>query len=140
MIKITIATVHKSKEAWLDAGCKDYISRLSPRVQIDIQIYKDEERLSNAIKADKKPILLDPMGKTMDSLEFTKVLEKEIEERGSSLFFAIGGPTGFTDVDRKGRTLISLSTMTFTHQLARLVLLEQVYRAFEIMRGSPYHK
>lgn len=140
MIKITIATVHKSKEAWLEAGCKDYIQRLFPKVQTDIVIYKDEERLVRAIMDDKSPILLDPQGKQMDSPELASFLEKEIEKRGSSLFFAIGGPLGFPDSLKKGKTLISLSPLTFTHQLARLILLEQVYRAFEIMRGSPYHK
>jgi len=140
MIKVTIATVHKAKEIWLDMGCKDYIDRLHPNVQAQIVLYKDEERLKKAIDEDKHPILLDPKGKMLDSPGLASLLEKEMERRGSSLFFAIGGPIGFTPEEKKDRLLISLSPLTFTHQMARLLLLEQVYRAFEIMRGSPYHK
>ena len=132
--------MHKSKETWLDMGCKDYISRLAPQVKTDIILYKNEERLETAISLDKRPILLDPEGEEMDSVHFAAFLEKEIEKRGSTLFFAIGGPVGFTPTQKRGRTLIRLSLMTFTHQLVRLILLEQVYRAFEIMRCSPYHK
>ncbi len=140
MAKITIATVHKCKEAWLDLGCKDYIQRLSPKHHVDIMIYKDEERLGQAINEDKRPILLDPQGKLLDSVRFAEFLEKEIEIRGNNAFFAIGGPEGFAENLKLGKILISLSPMTFTHQMARLLLLEQIYRSFEIMRGSPYHK
>lgn len=140
MAKIIIATVHKSKEAWLDSGCKDYIQRLSPKHPVEIILYKDEDRLAKAISEDKRPLLLDPKGKQLDSPAFALMLEKEIEIRGNDAFFAIGGPEGFPSSLKAGKALISLSTMTFTHQLARLLLLEQIYRAFEILRGSPYHK
>lgn len=140
MAKIVIATVHKSKEVWLDSGCKDYIQRLTPRHHVEIVLYKDEERLAKAINEDKRPILLDPNGKQLDSPAFALMLEKELEIRGNDAFFAIGGPDGFPPALKTGKSLISLSPMTFTHQMARLLLLEQIYRSFEILRGSPYHK
>ncbi|MBV9768763.1 MAG: 23S rRNA (pseudouridine(1915)-N(3))-methyltransferase RlmH [Bryobacterales bacterium] len=85
-------------------------------------------------------VLLDPAGGTMDSVQFAKLLSKA-EQDARDLVFLIGGATGLPGVwrERNGR-LLSLSAMTFSHELARVVLAEQIYRAFTLLRGHPYPK
>ena len=85
-------------------------------------------------------IALDPLGKTCTSEEFCELLFAAIERGGSRLSFIIGGAEGLPKEVRADAKLVSLSRLTFTHQMARLVLAEQIYRATEIRKGSGYHK
>ena len=140
MIKIKFLSVGKTKEVWLEEGIEEYIKRLSASVSFEFVWFKDESLLESAIRKEKQTILLDPHGKAMDSLDFTDFLFQEIEKGGSRLVFAIGGPAGFSEEIKKTAALISLSKMTFTHQMTRLILMEQIFRAFEIRKGTGYHK
>lgn len=140
MIKIKFLSVGKTKEPWLEEGLAEYIKRLSHDVSFEFLWFKDEEALERAILKEPHVILLDPLGKAMDSLEFADSLMREIERGQSRLAFAIGGPEGFQQETKRRYPLISLSRMTFTHQMTRLILMEQIFRAFEIKKGSHYHK
>ncbi|MDB6081505.1 MAG: rlmH [Chlamydiia bacterium] len=140
MIKIKFLSVGKTKETWIEEGLQEYIKRLSSEASFEFVWFKDEKSLELQILKEKQVILLDPLGKMMNSVEFADFLFREFEREGSRLSLAIGGATGFSDEIKKGRFLLSFSKMTFTHQMSRLILLEQIFRAFEIKKGSPYHK
>ena len=85
-------------------------------------------------------VCLDPRGEVADSERFTELLFDGLHEGGSRLHLCIGPAEGFTEDLRRRATLLSLSKMTFPHQVARVLLVEQIYRASEIRRGSGYHK
>jgi len=140
MIHIKVLLVGKTKEAWLEEALYEYMKRLSPYIQFEFPIFKDEETLERALEKEKHVILLDPEGKRMTSEMFADWLFSEIEKGASHVSFAIGGPLGFSQKVREKYPLLSLSSLTFTHQMARLILLEQIFRAFEIKKGSHYHK
>ena len=137
MIKIRILSIGKNKESWLDEALKDYSDRLKRTAKIEWLFVESNPELEK--KIDGHTIALDPQGKLYSSEQFSELLLKEVEKGGSRLTFIIGGPEGLPPSFKK-LPLISLSPLTFTHQMARLILVEQIYRAFEIDRGSPYHK
>jgi len=86
-------------------------------------------------------LLLSPSGRTLSSEEFADIIQKSMEQAVKHLFFYTGGPSGICkEIASKADMTLSLSAMTFNHQLVRAMLLEQVYRAFTIIRGEPYHK
>jgi 23S rRNA (pseudouridine1915-N3)-methyltransferase len=140
MYKIKILSIGKTKERWLEQGMLEYIKRLKPTAKIEYHWTKDEDQLMSL--AEKEPFLicLDPQGKTLTSEEFSGFLLEALESGGSRLTFLIGGAEGIPASIKKSATLVSLSKLTFTHQLSRLILLEQLYRGFEIAKGSSYHK
>lgn len=141
MLQIRILTIGKVKESWLDQGIVEFIRRLSPRIKIEWVLLKNDAQLEEACKGEKGLIGLDPLGKSFDSPAFSKFLFSQFERQGARLSFIIGGAEGLTDLMRsKCSQFISLSKLTMTHQMCRLFLLEQLYRASEIERGSPYHK
>jgi 23S rRNA (pseudouridine1915-N3)-methyltransferase len=141
MVKIRIVSVGKTKESWLEEALSEYVKRLSKKVLFEFVFVKDDEKLLALLdKALPLCILLDPAGNKMTSEGFSTFLESQLEEKGSKVTFVIGGPEGLPKILKKNATLISLSEMTFTHQITRLILLEQIYRAFCISSGSPYHK
>ena len=137
MIKIKIITIGKSKEAWLQEALHEYEKRLTPVCSIEWMLAKNSVQLEEFCMREGKYIGLDPQGKSMASEKFSLWLTNF----GSRLNFVIGGPDGLPPaVKAKASFLWSLSPLTFTHQLTRLILLEQLYRAHEISRGSSYHK
>jgi 23S rRNA (pseudouridine1915-N3)-methyltransferase len=139
--KLAILTVGKAKEPWLQIALEEYTKRLQSATRIEWRLAKDDKTLSKWLLDESHFIALDPKGKLQDSEVFAAFLFKEWERRGSSLTFAIGGAEGFSDELRaKASHLVSLSPLTFTHQITRLILLEQIYRAFAIRDGSLYHK
>ncbi len=138
-MKIRIYSPGKSKEAWLEAALAEYTKRLKPVAEIEIIIPKDDDQLLHMIKKERVLIALDPMGKEYTSETFSQFLMDKLVEGGASVAFVIGGAEGLPSALKK-EPLISLSRLTFTHQFARLLLLEQIYRAFEIQKGSGYHK
>lgn len=140
MYRIRLISVGKTKEEWLDEAIQEYLRRLQPLASIELLWAKNDEQLMALAEKDSAVICLDPQGKMMDSARFSSFLMKELEKGGARLTFVIGGPEGLPEVMRSRYPLVSLSPMTFTHQMARLILVEQIYRAFEIARGSPYHK
>lgn len=139
MIRIKIISPGKIKESWLNEAIQEYIKRLTPVAEFNLLFPKDEKTFAKLLNEEKNCIYLDPAGKTFTSEAFTAYFFKAIEQGGSSITFAIGGAEGFPKDTPIGPTL-SLSPMTFTHQMTRLLLIEQIFRAFEIDKGSSYHK
>ena len=155
-MKITLLTVGKTDRDWVKQGLDVYTSRLKhyiPFVITEIPELKNVSALSKEqIKAKEaelilknlKPtddvILLDGRGKEYSSMEFAKVLQDKISYTGKDIVFIIGGAYGFSDdVYQRANSKMSLSRMTFSHQMVRAIFAEQIYRAFTIMRGEPYH-
>lgn len=139
MLKLTILSVGKTKEKWLEEAFEEYIKRLKPYVEINCMWVKTNAQLTECAKKEKFCIGLDPAGHLMDSPEFSEFMMKSWEKGGSSVTMLIGGAEGLPKELKTGQ-LISLSYMTFTHQITRLVLIEQIYRAIEISKGTQYHK
>lgn len=141
---------------YLKEGEDEYLKRLKhycPVEMIEIPELKNAKKLSkNQIKTEEgklilgliKPqeqlILLDENGTHFGSVQFSKFIEKRKNQGGKSIVFVIGGAYGFSDdVYATSQSKISLSTMTFSHQMVRLFFLEQLYRAHTILKGEPYH-
>jgi len=155
-MKITLLTVGKTDVKWVKEGLDLYVSRLSHYIQFSLveipelrnvsafsqaQIKEKEgELILAAIKPSDEVILLDEHGKEFRSIEFAKFLEERMARSGRDIVFVIGGAYGFSTkvYDRADRKM-SLSAMTFSHQMVRTIFAEQLYRAFTIMRGEPYH-
>lgn len=141
MFRLTIITSGKAKENWLQAALAEYTSRLKAAIEILWRLAKDEKQLEEWLRAEPSFIALDPQGELYSSEQWSSFLFQEWEKQGSRLTIVIGSPAGLSARSRhQAHKLVSLSPLTFTHQLTRLVLLEQLYRALEIRRGSPYHK
>ncbi|MFI5333888.1 MAG: 23S rRNA (pseudouridine(1915)-N(3))-methyltransferase RlmH [Chlamydiales bacterium] len=141
MYQVKIFTIGKTKERWLADALDEYTTRLQKMVAIEWIIAKDDAGLARFLEKEKSFICLDPQGKLLDSLAFSKQLFILLTEGGSRLSIVIGGADGIpVQVKSRAKKLLSLSPLTFTHQLTRLILLEQLYRATEIEKGSPYHK
>lgn len=142
MIKIKILSVGKTRELWLEQALTEYFKRLQKTIMFDCLWAKDDIQLLALVEKEDALICLDPAGKLMTSEEFAVFFERQVEAAGSRLCFVIGGPEGLPPSLKKRPkiALFSLSPMTFTHQLTRLILIEQIYRSMEILRGSKYHK
>jgi len=143
-MKLKIAWIGKTKEPAIQALTDDYVKRLSHYVDVEAAQVKDESALLKLCARDARPthtlVLLDGTGKQFSSEELAKFLREHQERNPLPLLFAIGPADGFTDEARKAAGLVlSLSKMTLAHELARIVLLEQLYRAFTILKGHPYH-
>ena len=142
-MKIKIFSVNKTKEEWLEQAIKEYLKRLATKVSFEFIFCKTDDQLINLCEKEKQLLsplaALDPMGKMLTSEDFSTFLIETINEN-KTFGFIIGGPLGLPKKIRESTPLISLSKMTFTHQIVRLILVEQIYRAFEIEKGSPYHK
>lgn len=141
MYRIKIFTIGKTKETWLKEALGEYCKRLAPILSIEWILLKDTEHLNASLIKEQSYIVLEPKGKMFGSEDFSKWLIESFEAEGSRLSFVIGGAEGIpAEISQRAIAKISLSKMTFTHQLTRLVLVEQIYRALEIHRGSQYHK
>ena len=158
-MKINVIAIGKIKEKWMRQGIDEYLKRLSPIAKVEILspdeekmpenpspalkekvMEKEGEKLLKYLKDEDFLILLDLKGKPVTSEELADILRKKMVSGTSHFFFMIGGPYGNGENIRKRANLkISISAMTFTHQMARLILAEQVYRAMKIIRHEPYH-
>lgn len=159
-MKITVLTVGKIKEKYLRDGIAEYAKRLGRYCKLEVIEVADEktpdrasqaeelqikniegERLRKYIKDGDYVIALAIDGKMLDSVELSEKIEKLGVQGESSLVFVIGGSLGLADeVLQRADFKLSFSKMTFPHQLMRMILLEQLYRAYRIMHGEPYHK
>ena len=153
--RITIAAVGRMKKSPLRDVQEDYVKRLKRYSTISLSEVKDAvgrgvpdavamERVGDALlKATAKArrrILLTSDGRSLSSEKFARHLRRQIETYGQ-LAFLLGGPLGFSlEVTAAADETLSLSSMTLPHELARVIFLEQLYRAFTILRGEPYHK
>ncbi|WP_114993033.1 23S rRNA (pseudouridine(1915)-N(3))-methyltransferase RlmH [Synechococcus sp. UW179A] len=136
-----IIAVGKVRKRWVQEGVDLYLKRL-PGLGItelrDSNPKKEAEAIRQALRTDEYPVLLMEQGLTLTSVDFADRLRDLGSER---LAFVIGGADGFTDAFKStARWQLSLSPLTFPHELARLLLLEQLYRAQAILQGSPYHR
>jgi len=140
MYKIKVLTVGKNKDTWLSEGVDEYLTRMSSIAQFEFVYLKDDHQLLRAVEQEQNVVCLDPLGRSMTSELFSDYLHQRLLEGGSRLTFVIGGAEGLPKVCRSRYPLLSFSNMTYTHQMVRLLLVEQVYRAFEISKGTGYHK
>ena len=109
-------------------------------LSVDQQKQQEGELILKQLQAGDHVVLLDEHGKEFRSVEFSSYMEQKMQTVNKRLVFVIGGPYGFSpDVYGKANEKISLSKMTFSHQMVRLIFVEQLYRAMTIMRGEPYH-
>ncbi len=147
-MKITIVAIGKLKEKFLVEGVEEYLKRLRLFSKIEIReipecrtIDEEGKKILAQIPKDSFVFVLDVAGNPITSENFAKKIS-DLNLRGiSNLTFVIGGAFGLSEEVKKISDFrMSLSEMTFTHQMARLILLEQIYRAFKINRGEPYHK
>lgn len=143
-MKLKIAWIGKTKESAIQTLTDEYLRRLSRYAEVQPTTLRDESALLKLCARDARPkhslVLLDGRGKQFSSEEFAKWLGECQERSSSPLLFAVGPADGFSDQARQAATLVlSLGKMTFAHELARVVLLEQLYRAFTILKGHPYH-
>jgi 23S rRNA (pseudouridine1915-N3)-methyltransferase len=149
-VKIKVAWVGKTKEPAIQALTDEYLKRISRYAEVAGVALRDEaailslslgqnNRHQNKNKERHKLVLLDQRGKQLSSEELAAFLERE-QVYAQPLLFAIGGSEGFTDEARgQAAFTLSLGKMTFPHELARVMLLEQIYRAFTILKNHPYH-
>lgn len=155
-MKITLLTVGKTDKDWVRQGLDIYVSRLKHYVPFAITeipelknvsaLSKDQiktkegELILKNIRNTDDVILLDERGKEYSSMELAKILQDKITYGGKDIVYVIGGAYGFSDaVYARANSKLSLSRMTFSHQMVRAIFAEQIYRAFTIMKGEPYH-
>jgi 23S rRNA (pseudouridine1915-N3)-methyltransferase len=155
-MKLTLLVVGKTDKTYFREAIAEYNKRLKHYIQFEIEIIPDLKKAKNLSvelqKAKEGELLLakdlsgkelhlfDEGGKMFSSREFATFLEKKMASGLKELVLVIGGPYGFSDVVyEKATSKISLSKMTFSHQMARLLCIEQIYRAFTILKGEPYH-
>lgn len=139
MLKVKVLSIGKTKEKWLEEALQEYLKRLSPVLNIEFLLFKTNDQLETQASKENSIICLDPNGKMVSSEEFATILTSGLEKGGSKLTFVIGGPEGLP-INLREKTMLSFSKMTFTHQICRLILVEQIYRAMELQKGSKYHK
>lgn len=140
MYRILILMETRSSEKLIEEAIKKYATRLTGRCKLEVRKVKTPESLEREVSKKSSVLLLDPEGKTFTSEQFSKNLFSTLDQGKGEVTLVIGGATGLSDAIKKGRPLLSLSPLTFPHHLAALILVEQIYRAFEIDRGSSYHK
>ena len=155
-MNIRLITIGKTDNKNLQSLIDEYTKRLSFYVKFDLEIIPDIKNVKNLSEAQQKEkegelilakinstdhlILLDENGKTFNSIGFSDYLQKKMNTGIKTLVFVIGGPYGFSEhVYQKAHGKVSLSEMTFSHQMVRLFIIEQIYRGFTILRNEPYH-
>jgi len=159
-VNISIISVGKLKEKYLRLGIEEYLKRLSAYAKVemievadekapeelsDLQMLqvkqKEGERILSKINTDTHVIALAIQGKLQSSEELADTIDKLATYGKSKIAFVIGGSLGLSEeVIKRSNDQLSFSRMTFPHQLMRLILVEQIYRAFRINRNEPYHK
>ncbi|PDP69934.1 23S rRNA (pseudouridine(1915)-N(3))-methyltransferase RlmH [Tannerella forsythia] len=155
-MNIVLLTVGKTEESYWKEALAEYQRRLQHYVPFELQALPEVKNTKNLTKTEQKNqegvlirkalqagdwcVLLDEQGKEYTSMEFAAYLEKKIQIVSRRLVFVIGGPYGFSDeVYQIASERLSLSKMTFSHQMIRPIFVEQLYRAMTILRGEPYH-
>ena len=155
-MKIRFVVVGRTVEKYLVDACAEYEKRIKKYIPFEFVVLKDLKNTANmpfdTIKQKESEllmpyldtssvrILLDEHGKEVSSMEFSQYISKKISLQNKDITFIIGGPYGFDNqVYQKSDEKISLSKMTFSHQMVRLIFMEQLYRAFTIINNEPYH-
>lgn len=155
-MKITLLVVGKTEDKYLIEGIDKYLNRLKHYIGFNLLVIPELKNTKNLSEAQQKSkeaelilkqvsnldsvILLDEKGKKYTSVSFSNYLNKQMIGSVQHLVFMIGGPYGFDEsIYRRADGSMSLSDMTFSHQMVRLFFVEQLYRAFSILKGEPYH-
>lgn len=155
-MKITLLTIGKTDNSHLNTLIEEYLSRLKHYITFEIKIIPDIKNrktlkvnqqkeleglvLLKCIEKTDFVILLDENGKMANSVQFSSFLQKKMNSGIKQLVFVVGGPYGFSDaIYERAQAKIALSAMTFSHQMVRLIFVEQLYRAFSILNNEPYH-
>lgn len=155
-MKIKLLAIGKTDNKQLIQLIDEYQKRLKHYIKFEFDVIPDIKNAKNLSELQQKEkegelilkklqntdilVLLDDKGKQFSSVEFSKYLQKKMNAGTKQLFFVIGGPYGFSDaVYKKAKEQLSLSKMTFSHQMIRLFVVEQIYRGFTILKNEPYH-
>ncbi len=155
-MKICLVAMGKTDADYLSEAIREYRDRLLRYVPFEMQVIPDIKNAGNlpenlqkekegelilkTIHAGDFPVLLDEKGMEFTSMQFAEYMEKKMRTVSRRLVFIIGGPYGFSEsVYKAAPEKVALSRMTFTHQMARLVFIEQIYRAMTILNNEPYH-
>ncbi len=146
-MKVTIASIAgRTRGEHFDALVAEYVSRMAAYAPTEAVIFKTSEAFFESVEKHRSRmgsvlVLLDTLGKPFSSEELARWLRRQRDEGQQRLVFAIGPADGWSDDERaRAGLLLSLGPMTLAHELARVVLSEQVYRAFTILAGHPYHR
>jgi len=141
-MKVTIAVVGRLKEPYLVAAEDEYRKRLRPFCTLAVHEAKDEAGMIAALPAGAHLYAFDERGEAITSAAFAELIGHEQQHGGGApIVLAIGGADGHSDAVRaRARKLISFGRLTIAHRLVRVLVLEQLYRAFKILRGEPYHR
>ncbi|MES2747279.1 MAG: 23S rRNA (pseudouridine(1915)-N(3))-methyltransferase RlmH [Bacteroidota bacterium] len=155
-MNIKLLAIGKTDNKALQTLIDDYTKRLSFYIKFDLEIIPDIKNVKNLSESQQKEkegemilaklsptdqlILLDENGTSFSSVGFSDYLQKKMNTGIKTLVFVIGGPYGFSeDMYKKAQGKIALSSMTFSHQMVRLFVIEQLYRGFTILKNEPYH-
>lgn len=155
-MKIKLLAIGKTDNKHLIQLIEEYQNRLKHYIKFELEVIPDIKNVKNLSEVQQKEkegalilsklqntddlVLLDDKGKHFTSIEFSQYLQKKMNSGIKQLVLVIGGPYGFSDtVYKKAIAKISLSKMTFSHQMIRLFTIEQIYRAFTILKNEPYH-
>lgn len=155
-MKISLLCIGKTDDKFIQEGIDKYLKRLKHYIQFNIVVLPDVKNVKNLSESQQKEkeaelfnkhlssgdfiVLLDENGKEYTSVEFSSFIEKKMIASVQHLVFLIGGPYGFSpEIKQRANSFVSLSKMTFSHQMVRMFFAEQIYRAFTIMKGEPYH-
>lgn len=155
-MKITLLVIGKTDASYLREGIELYTKRLKHYIQFEMLVIQDIKQSKNMteelqknregeqilakLAAGRELHLFDERGESYSSVEFAGFLQQKMLGSVKELIFVIGGPYGFSEeVYQKSSSKISLSKLTFSHQMVRLLCVEQIYRAFTILKGEPYH-
>lgn len=154
-MKIKLISVNKTADVWIREGCEEYRKRLKKYISFEVlevessssgrksipELKAEEARLvKKLLKPGDYLVLLDEQGNQLSSVELAGWLNRRFVSVSSDMVFVIGGPYGFdAELLQRASEKLSLSKMTFTHQMVRLIFLEQLYRAMTILKNEPYH-
>ncbi len=155
-MKIRLLLIGKTDTAYLEEGIQEYVQRIRKYIDFelitdtrarkwnalppDVRIEKEAEIILKHMQVYDHSVLLDERGKTMNSVQFAQFIDHRMKQATRRLLFVVGGPWGFSPrVYQAAGSRLSMSAMTFSHQMIRLFFVEQLYRAFTIIRGEAYH-
>ncbi len=155
-MKISLICIGKTDDKFIQEGIDKYLKRLRHYIGFQLvvlpdiknvknlsesqQMEKEGEQFSKYLGTSDYVILLDERGKALRSVEFSGYIEQKMLTSVQHVVFLIGGPYGFSkEIVKRANDKLSLSRMTFSHQMVRLFFVEQIYRAFTILKGEPYH-
>ncbi len=155
-MKITLLVIGKTDKDFVIKGIEEYRKRLVHYVPFEMVVIPDIKNTKNMSEQQQKQkegalilskvkpadtlLLLDENGKTFSSVQFSQFIEQKMINGNKNIVFVIGGPYGFSDeVYQAAQGKVSLSKMTFPHQMIRMIFIEQLYRAMTIIKGEPYH-